>query len=318
MLRRLQTLAHRLVVGLLPAVATGGVAFGAEMASAGDVMVVRSGDAAPYVAASRAAIERLRNEGVRATGALLADIESSALAGEDAPALLIAVGTEAAVSLAERAPESATIVYCLVADPVRAGLASRRRTHGVSTKIPIERQVEIMSRVSRRVRTIGALYRSSDPSTEEAVASLRRGAPERWRIHAVDIDAHASIAEAIEAAFGSDVDMLWTSPERSIYTQSTLRQVLLTSLRTRTPVFGFSGAFVRAGALVGVSVEPEDQGARAGEIALGLRRQGSEAGAERHEPAAPRIVLNRVVAETLGLRLPSELVDDADEVIGAQ
>ena len=155
-----------------------------------------------------------------------------------------------------------------------------------------------------------------------AIASLRAALPPGWRVEAVDIDASASIAESIDRVFGRDIDFFWTSPERSIYDQATIRQLLLTSLRRRVPVFGFSEAFVRAGALVGVSIEPADQGEQAAEIAITRLRRGAEAGAQRvdaapvHRTAKARVALNRVVAEKLGIKLPNRVVSDADTVFG--
>lgn len=297
-------------------------AVAAPYAGATDALVVRSSDAQPYQQASDAAMERLRSAGVAAKEALASDIGGESAAVELGAGVLIAIGTEAAILLRERAPSEATIVYCLVADPARAGLLGRANVHGVSTETPLEAQFDLMARVAPRARSVGALYRSSDPSTIETVERLRGAAPRSWRVEAVDLDAFGSIAEAIDAVFARGVDFFWTSPERSIYDQATIRQVLLTSLRRKTPVFGFSEAFVRAGALVGMSVDPSDQGRHAAAIALeksalgGGRGEAPPTGEPTHDKAIPRVSLNRVVAEQLGMTLPAGAIADADKVYG--
>lgn len=294
----------------------------AGAARASDVLVVRTGDATPYTQASDAAMRRLRSAGVSAAAALLEDVPAASLSSSGAPRLVLAIGTEAAIAMRDRAPEGVAIVYCLVADPARAGLSDVAGIAGVSTETPPEPQIALMRAVLPETRVIGALYRSSDPATVASIASLRAALPPGWRVEAVDIDASASIAESIDRVFGRDIDFFWTSPERSIYDQATIRQLLLTSLRRRVPVFGFSEAFVRAGALVGVSIEPADQGEQAAEIAITRLRRGAEAGAQRvdaapvHRTAKARVALNRVVAEKLGIKLPNRVVSDADTVFG--
>ena len=49
-----------------------------------------------------------------------------------------------------------------------------------------------------------------------------------------------------------------------------MRTLLLAGIRKKIPVWGFSTAFVRAGALIGVGVEPRSQGAQAAEILVKL------------------------------------------------
>lgn len=289
-----------------------------------DVLIVRSGDAEAYQQAADAAADRLSRGGRRVRDVLLSDLKPAALTGAGAPEALLAVGSEAAATLNEAAPPSTLLVYCLVADPARARLLDQSNIHGVSTDIDPTRQVEIIEDVLPGFRVVGALYKSGAPSTRASVDALRAALPRGWRLEAVDIDAHPSVAAAIDEVFSRGVDLLWTSPEREIYDQATVRQALLTSLRKKIPVFGFSASFVRAGALLGVSVNPGDQGRQAAALLLEKLPEGADAdhsppGDEpTHVKANPRFALNAAVAEQLGVRIRSGVRAAADQIFGDQ
>lgn len=288
-------------------------------ASPGRPLLVLSADAEPYRRAE-AAFRRSWDGG--ADTAMLSELRGrgAAAIASSGHAIFVAVGTEAAAWLRAALPEGASMVYCMVADPDGAGLTGPPRIHGVSTAVSLDAQLSLLSETLPRARTIGALYRSDRDHSRRQIEALSDALPPGWRVEAVAIDAHASVSAAIDEMLSRGVDVVWTAPDSAVYDVNTIRGLLLASLRRNVPVFGFSAAFVRAGALVGIGVDSATQGKQAAEIAGRLR------GSPAHRQQTPasespiylepefEVAVNLVVAERLSVSIPRRVVDRATHV----
>jgi ABC-type uncharacterized transport system substrate-binding protein len=93
-------------------------------------------------------------------------------------------------------------------------------------------------------------------------------------------------------------------PDASIFNAGTIHNILLSALRARQPLIGFSEAYVRAGAVAAVYSMPRHVGRQAGEIAA-----RALAGAPLPPPQYPRafsVSVNHTVARALGLAVEEE------------
>ncbi len=304
---------HRLsrssaIVGLLVAVCAVVLA---PRASGGSFVVLRSGEEAPYKAASARIIDRIRKSGSAAVEASLADWNAAALKDVEG---VVAVGTEAAQRAQSDAPAGIPIVFCMVADPQGAGLEDdARSTRGVLMEpAPIE-QLTLLRRSLPKAKSVGVLYSSASPSSVALLEEARNAAPPGLSFEAVDAAAHANASDAIDALLARSPDCVWTRPDPAVYDSAVVRAVLLASLRKSTPVFGYSAAVVRAGAVVGVAVSPEDQGEAAAMMAL--RKTPDD---RTMAPTNWEVAINLEVADRLGIELPAEVMRSAKVVFKKQ
>lgn len=288
-----------------------------------DLVIVKSSGAAPYKVAAKSLADALERNGNTSRVVLLKELSSKDLDGAtEKRSAFFAVGTKAAVFLKDRLPEGVTLTYCMVVAPTARGLTGRSNTLGVSTEVPLVAQFQLMEEALPDVRRVGVLYRSKDGSSAKRLKRARLSLPAEWQIEAIDVDGHASFAQALDELFRRRPDLIWTTGDRSVYASATIRALLLAAIRRKTPVFGFSAPAVRAGALLGVAVDPKSQGRRAGALfqsfsggAAGPWGSGPD-GAERtaHQSSDVHIAVNRVVAEQLGVTLPDGLVQKAKYV----
>ncbi len=290
-------------------------------ADAARILVVLSGDQAPYRDAAAAAQQGLTQLGHEVRSVQLADLakDPNSARGDGYDAVL-AVGTHAAVALAKTVEPATKLVYCMVAHPDAVALGADSPVSGISTDIPLDAQVKLMAEAMPKLRTVGMLYRSDVPKSVALMETVRAGLPENWRLEAVAVDKHASAAEAINTLLDKKVDIVWTAPDASVYNAAIIRSLLLSALRRQTPVFGFSPAFVRAGALLGTGVDAETQGQQAADLTnqlLGDRQAASKPGTPAAVRQGPKfhIAVNLIVAEKLGLEIPEALVRKAAKVI---
>lgn len=227
----------------------------------------------------------------------------------------VAIGSRAAVQLHRVLPESTPLVYCMVADPEKIGLESgRENVAGVSVTKPVKEQFAIIQKAMPNLRSLAMLYRSSSIKSMETLVDVNAHLPVSWKLEAVDVDKADSMAGAIAELFRRDTGLIWTMADSAIYNRATVNSLLLSSLRHQIPVFGFSGSFVKAGALLGLDVHPRLQGEYAASLVIkGFKENVSDA---QPIPSGVTIALNMVVADRLGISLPADVVDQAC-IIGA-
>jgi putative ABC transport system substrate-binding protein len=270
-----------------------------------EIVTVLGGDQAPYRAAAEAARTALAAAGHRAETCLGPELEHRAdLAGIK---VVVAIGSEAAATAARTAP-GAHLVFCLVTPAAAAALPPV--ASGVLAEVPADRQLALVAEALPSARRIAMLVRG-DVGRRQSEA-LRAALPAGWALTPVPVEDHPSVAEAVDALMALRPDVVWTAADTGLYSEATVRSLLLSALRRRVPVFGYSPAFVRAGALVGVGIDPAGQGSQAARLAIAAL---SSAPPVREGAAKAEIAVNLVVAGKLLLDLPAALVARADHVV---
>lgn len=281
-----------------------------DEATSADIVLVPSSDARPYQLAQETLARELSARG-HTTQVIspdqLSDDRLKSLEAQNR--VFVAIGSSAAVSLSDRLADSSLLVYCMVSDPDRGGLMNRERTGGISTQVPIREQLEIVARALPQTRSVGMLYDSESVASDDLVATVLRELPDGWKLKAIDIRDYQSTAEAFQALFMTKPDIVWTSPDPNVFDAAAIRSLLLSALRNGTPVFGFSTPFVRAGALLGIGIDPRAQAIDAAVLTDMFIRQGvpSERVA-RHRAPSYDIAVNLIVADELDIDLPRSVV----------
>jgi putative tryptophan/tyrosine transport system substrate-binding protein len=288
----------------------------ASGAQAANVVIVQSGDAAPYAQAETGLKKQFAEQKHEVRTVTLQDVSAKGLDATLGKSmdLVVAVGTPAAVWLHGKLPATTPLVYCMVADPTAAGLAEGRETFGVSTDVPLKTQFSLIEEALPAARTLGILYRAKAPEGPLLVKNIQESLPKDWKLKAIAIDSYPSIADAIEALMKEHVDIVWTTADAKVYDTASVRALLLASLRTNTPVFGFSPAFVKAGALLGIGVDPQAQGKQAAALGLRLLAKEPETPPRVNPPDSPQIAVNLIVAGQINVSLPETVIRRASSV----
>jgi ABC-type uncharacterized transport system substrate-binding protein len=202
----------------------------------------------------------------------------------------------------------------MVSNPERAGLLTLPPAVGITTDVPIADQLHLIKEALPDCTSVGVLYRENDAQSRQDLEAMRKALLMGTRLEAVAIDKEASPAAAIDGLLAKNVEVVWTYSDSQIWNEATVRSLLLFALRRKVPVFGFSTAFVRAGALLGVGLDPLTQGAQAAGIVQDLimgRMVDNRVVVPIYD-----ICLNLVVAQKLSLTLPKTLQDRAKQVFG--
>jgi ABC-type uncharacterized transport system substrate-binding protein len=279
-----------------------------SIARATAVVLVRTSDATPYTQADAAITQRLAQHQFTVRSLLAKDVSQQGIDAAIGKAdVVVAIGTSAARWLHKELGPSTTLVYCMVSNAKDAGLLDGRSAFGVTTDVTISQQLGLIGEALPRARSVGMLYHSDSAAGKSALALMTAALPAGWHVEPVAVNDYGSIADAIDALTQKNVDIIWTTADQKLYDSASVRALLLSALRAKIPVWGFSPAFVRAGALLGVGVEPSAQGTQAADLVIELAADPKQLPAPAASPNEFQIAVNFIVAQQLGITIPDSL-----------
>ena len=297
--------------------------------ASGELIVVRSSRAEPYMKAAVALENELANLGYENYKRRIVNLDAiisgkmKLLSSVKSP-VFAAIGTKAAVYLGKELSEGSKLTYCMVANINTLRETGLIRGVGIGTDIAIDVRLRLISEALPSVRAIGLLFRSDQPKSHRRMTRIRRNLPENWQLKSIDTSRFNSMSDAIKSLFKQKVDIIWTHPDASVYNPAVIRSLLLTSLRERIPVFGFSVPFVRAGALLGVGIDPAAQGKSLARVIVPLLEDESirshvQSAAVELTELTPEfeIAVNLIVAENLSITIPGSIIETAKYVYRA-
>ncbi len=277
------------------------------------VLMVLSSAAAPYQDAAASLQLSLADDKIKSAIVISEDIGPQSyelLQNQYSPIIWVAIGSRAAAQVNKLLPPSKPLVYCMVVDPQKVGIdPTRGQVAGVSVVKSIREQFTIIKMAMPTLDSIGMLYRSSSQQSMQTLNDVKQQLPKGWDLEAVDIDSMKSQAAAIQELFERKSDLVWTTADSSIYNRAIVKSLLLASLRSGTPVFGFSGSFVKAGALFGLDADPVAQGEFAASLVKGCLGLTNEKVCLL--ASGVTLSVNLVVADRLGITLSDELLTKA-------
>ncbi len=142
-----------------------------------------------------------------------------------------------------------------------------------------------------------------------------------WKLLAVDVFRFESLGKAIDELLSNQPDIVWTAPDPHIYTAATLRALLLKCVRKGVPIYGYSSALVRAGALFVFSVSPNGQGRQSAQLterALHIAEASSNKAGKiqsLHLQPEPEILVNLLVAQKLQIKVSEQLLSHSTVIV---
>ena len=279
------------------------------------ILVVRTSDAGPYISASNALTDRLTKWSHSVDAVALADLAEGFRARADGVAATVAVGTGAANWVRKNMQPTDKLIYCMVAGSGQTSLKGPN-VSGITTDVPIASQFALIARALPRARVIGMLFSSKSKKSIKHLADAKSALPKGWRIVSVDVARHKSCAYAMTTLLVKEIDIVWTSPDPAVYNPQSVRFLLLSALKKKAPVFGFSTGFVRIGALLGVSVDPGVQGSQAAEMTDRVLQVAAGTPDAKAPPPATiySTAVNLIVADRIGVKLPEKFIKAAGTV----
>jgi len=285
------------------------------------VVVIKSLEAKPYEEAFLGFKETLVDKGFRPSfreyaysgsqndGAnILADLSTHK------PALVVTLGS-AATTLLHRQVRDVPIVFCMVLNPVASGFvqsmqSTQNNLTGASLDIPTKIQFETLKAVVPHVKTVGVLYNPRE--TGEVVEPAVQAAAELGlALIASPVASNDRLPAAVEG-LQTRVDALWSVADSTVFASDRSIEFLLRqTLQHKIPFMGLSPAFVKAGALLALSVDYHDVGRQCGEQASLVLSGRAPASLPVTTPRRVTLYLNMNVARAIGVDIPASTTAEA-------
>lgn len=235
-------------------------------------------------------------------------LQAAGDSGSSLPRLAVAVGTRAAAKFCSRHLGVPALLALIPKPTYDASLGLACNDNAVSHSAvfldqPLTRQAAA-ARLTLPHHPRAAMLLGPESRTQRAkiLSALKRAELEPVLI---DVDRVADIFYALERAAAPGTVLL-ALPDPLVFTARTASHILLGAYRYRIPVVGYSESYARAGALLAVFSSPEQMAQQVSEI---VRRAIQNPAAALPPPQYPKyfsVTINRQVARSFGLTLPSD------------
>ena len=176
---------------------------------------------------------------------------------------------------------------------------------------PLSRQLALLRLALPKAQNLGVLWPLETADTAEGAAlsnsllELKQVTIEqRLNLRIEMVQAGAPAYKPLSSLLGQ-VDVLWALPNDQIYNPASFQNILLSSIRAGVPMVGFSAAYVRSGAMLGVYATPQPMARQAAHMVRDMLVDGHAAGAAvaPQFPKAFEVGVNQAVARSLGYTL---------------
>lgn len=231
--------------------------------------------------------------------------------------VLIGIATPSAQGLAS-ATKNKPVVMGAITDPVGANLVKNLEKPGgnitgVSDRNPAKQQLELIKKLTPNVKTIGALYSSSEDNSKSQVEEFKKLAEEAgYKVEEYSVPSTNEIASTMNVMTGK-VDAIWIPIDNTI--ASAFATVVSSNKDAKKPIYPSATAMVEEGGLASVVVDQHDLGVATGKMAAKILK-----GAKPEETAVEifnkgKSVINKKNAKELGITLPDDVLKEAGQVI---
>ncbi|WP_245569050.1 ABC transporter substrate-binding protein [Desulfobacter curvatus] len=208
--------------------------------------------------------------------------------------LIAAIGPEAAVFIWSARSIQSPKIYTAILDPENcSGLPEHAM--GIALKIPVEIQVEQISRHLRNLDSIGILF---NPKFNQVFYNQADAAAlnHSFEILPIKVDSKNQIFQQVKMHI-SKVDAIWMIPDQTIISEKIIQYVIKQGIYQNTGVIGYNSFFSLSGAVFSFEFDYEALGRQA---ALKIKAF-IESGQWVAEPPVFKTIVNQRIAKKIGI-----------------
>jgi ABC-type uncharacterized transport system substrate-binding protein len=225
------------------------------------------------------------------------------------PEFVVAVGTAASRAVAQ-ADSGRPYLVTMVVDFNQGSIASTSKQGAigvVSLDLPFGTVLQELRTVFPDKTRVGVIYSKASSGLDESSLQAE-AALQGFSVSAVECKGPEDVVDAL-VSLKRSVDIVWCPPDGRLFNATTVKPLIMASLRHQMLITGFSEGFVRAGTAVGVYPDFEAVGRQAGTAVRLFLRHGMLPGKQAATHA--RVAVNERVLRLLG-ETSSYLTDHKD------
>ncbi|MBO5059312.1 MAG: ABC transporter substrate-binding protein [Clostridia bacterium] len=206
------------------------------------------------------------------------------------------------------------VIFNAVSDPVAAKLATSETEPmngitGVSDRLPVTDQLNLIRSVLPDAKTIGIIYTTSESNSVSTIEVYKQEAPAYgFEIESIGIGTEAEVAQAADVLM-SKVDCISNMTDNTVV--SALAVVLDKANASNIPVFGSEEEQVKNGCIASAGLDYVELGKQAGIMAARVLKGEAVSDIPYETLKESKITVNKGVAEKLGITLPEDVLANA-------
>jgi len=268
---------------------------------ASETLLVLSDGSEAYARTATRIRERIARFSPRLQVRAIAANEASSTALSDAT-LVIAIGTQAASDVIDGYQPDRLICALLTHQTYQRLPPPRPDAQRTAVFIdqPAARQIALVRAALPQIDRLAVVFGDASEMYARALETAAR--PQGLDVRTARVGEAADLYNALRDVL-DPYSALVAVPDTAVFNNFTIQNILLTAYRQRTPVIGFSPAYVRAGAVAAVYSTPEQVGDQVASLAIAALQ-----GVRLPPPAYPTqfsVATNTHVAHSLSLELPT-------------
>jgi ABC-type uncharacterized transport system, periplasmic component len=231
--------------------------------------------------------------------------------------LVISITTPVSQAMAKTNPDR-PIVFCLVTDPVGAGLlknpsAPEGNITGVTDFYKIENHLDLIKELLPNAKTIGLLYNAGEANSVALVEKEEKPKAEAMGYKTVSATASSSaeILAAVQSLVGR-VDVISITTDNTIV--SGLEAVLKVAAENKIPVVVSDVDSVKRGALAAYGMNNVSMGNKAGIMAAKILKGTAISQLPVETATDYELQINQTAAKAMGVTIPDSIVKKAVKI----
>ena len=228
-------------------------------------------------------------------------------------ALMCAIATPSATACYAAAEDkNIPVVFNAITDPGEAGLTTGNIT-GVSDKLPVDPQLELIRKLQPDAKTIGIIYTTSEPNSVSAIAEYKEKAGNYgFTIEAIGVADQASVTQAADTLINKKVDCITNLTDNNVV--GVLPSILEKTNAAGIPVYGSEIEQVKKGCVASAGIDYVELGKMAGKLAAQILKGEAKASELPYETVTEySTYINSDAASAMGITVPSDVAAKAIE-----
>ena len=180
--------------------------------------------------------------------------------------LMVGIATPSATAcFAAAEDKNIPVVFNAITDPVEAKLDSGNVT-GVSDKLPVEAQLDLIRTLQPDAKTIGIIYTTSEPNSVSAIREYKEKAPDfGFEIVDIGVTAQSEVTQAADTLISKNVDCISNLTDNNVV--GVLASILDKTNEAGIPVYGSEIEQVKIGCVASAGIDYIELGKQAGRLA---------------------------------------------------
>jgi putative ABC transport system substrate-binding protein len=238
---------------------------------------------------------------------------AQAFSAEDA-ALMVGIATPAATACYAAAEDKdIPVIFTAITDPVGAKLDSGNIT-GTSDVLPVEGQLQLIRDLQPDATTIGIVYTTSESNSVYSIGIYEELAADYgFTIESVGVTAQSEVTQAVDTLISKGVDCISNLTDNNVV--GVLGSILEKTNEAGIPVYGSEIEQVKLGCVAGAGLDYVQLGIQTGMMAAKVLTGEATCEDLPYEVIENyALYVNSSALANLGLELPADLADTAEEV----